>query len=103
MLYEAARICREIPEAEAMAEDTFIDDRNFLRFNDVLDRGRRVFLAGLDGATGVAQVSGGGGGTSNDMPWRDKDEDYLDWARRAMRYAHVMCYPGNRHKRTQNR
>lgn len=57
VLYEAVKICREIPEAEAMAEDTFIDDRNFLRFNDVLDRGRRVFLAGLDGATGVAQVS----------------------------------------------
>ena len=60
VLYDATKICREIPEAEAMAEDTFIDDRNFLRFNDVLDRGRRVFLAGLDGATGVAQVSGGG-------------------------------------------
>ena len=36
VLYEAARICREIPEAETMAEDTFIDDRNYLRFNDVL-------------------------------------------------------------------
>ena len=85
-----------------MAEDTFIDDRNYLRWNDVLDRGRRVFLAGLDGATGVSQVSGGGG-TSNDMPWRDKDEDFLDWARRAMLYAHAKCYPSNRHKRTQSR
>ena len=102
VLYDATKICREIPEAEAMAEDTFIDDRNFLRFNDVLDRGRRVFLAGLDGATGVAQVSGGGG-TSNDMPWRDKDEDLQDYARRVMRYAHAKCHPGNRHKRTQNR
>ena len=60
---------------------------------------RRVFLAGLDGATGVAQVSGGGG-TSNDMPWRDKDDDLLDWARRAMRYAHAKHYPGNRFKRS---
>lgn len=102
VLYDATKICREIPEAEAMAEDTFIDDRNFLRFNDVLDRGRRVFLAGLDGATGVAQVSGGGG-TSNDMPWRDKDEDLQDYARRVMRYAHAKCYPGGRRKRTQNR
>ena len=99
VLYGAVKICREIPEAEAMAEDTFIDDRNFLRFNDVLDRGRRVFLAGLDGATDVSQVYGGGG-TSNDMPWRDKDEDFLDWARRAMRYAHAKHYPGNRFKRT---
>ena len=80
-----------------MAEDTVIDDRNFLRFNDVLDRARRVFLAGLDGATSVAPSSGGRG-TSNDMPWREKDEDYLHWAYRAMRYAHAKHYPGNKLK-----
>ena len=73
----------------------FFNDR--FGFNDVLDRGRRVFLAGLDGATSVA-ASSGGGGTSNDMPWRDKDEDFLDWARRAMQYAHAKHYPGNRLK-----
>lgn len=98
ILYDAIKICREIPEAEAMVEDTFIEDRNFLRWNDVLDRGIRVFLAGLDGATGVAHVSGGAG-TSSDMPWRDKDEDLLHFARRAMLYAHAQYYPGNRHKR----
>ena len=99
VLYEAVKICREIPEADAMAEDTFIDDRNNFRWKDVLNTGLRVFIAGIDGATGVAQVSGGGG-TSNDMPWRDKDEDFLDWARRAMRYAHAKHYPGNRLKRS---
>lgn len=52
VLYDAARICRELPDAEATAEDTFIDDRN-----------------------------------------------YLDWARRAMRYAHAKHYSGNRLKR----
>ena len=31
LLYEAVKICREIPEADAMAEDTFIDDRNKFR------------------------------------------------------------------------
>ena len=75
----------------------FSDDR--FGFNDVLDRGRRVFLAGLDGATSVAPSSGGGG-TSNDMPWRDKDEDLMDYARRVMRYAHAKHYPGNRLKRS---
>lgn len=84
------------------AEDSFIDDRNYLRFNDVLGRGRRVFLAGLDGSTNVAQGYGCGD-TSSDMPWRDKDEDFLDWARRAMRYAHAKCYYSSRHKRTQSR
>ena len=34
------------------------------------------------------------------MPWRDKDEDFLDWGRRAMRYAHAKHYPGNRFKRS---
>ena len=99
VLYDAARICRELPKAEAMAEDTFIDDRNNFRWKDVLSTGLRVFIAGIDGATGVAQVSGGGG-TSNDMPWRDKDENFLDWARRAMRYAHAKHYPGNRLKQS---
>lgn len=102
VLYEAAQICREIPKAEAMAEDTFIDDRNYLRWEDVLRYGIRVFIAGINGATSVAPSSGGGG-TSNDMPWRDKDEDYLHWARRAMLYAHAKYYPGNRYKRTQSR
>ncbi|MCR5819818.1 MAG: hypothetical protein K6F94_02550, partial [Bacteroidaceae bacterium] len=68
VFYEAVKICREIPEADAMAEDTFIDDRNNFRWKDVLNTGLRVFIAGIDGATGVAQVSGGSG-TSNDMPW----------------------------------
>ena len=69
--------------------------RHNFRWQDVLSTGLRVFIAGKDGATGVAQVSGGGG-TSNDMPWRDKDEDYLHWAYRAMRYAHAKHYPGDR-------
>lgn len=68
--------------AELMVDDTFIYDRNILRFNDVLDRARRVFLAGLDSANSVAPSSGGGG-TSNDMLWRDKDEDYLPFVHRS--------------------
>nr|WP_294876578.1 hypothetical protein [Prevotella sp.] len=44
-----------------------------------------------------------GSGTSNDMPWRDKDEDYLHWARRAMQYAHKKHYPGNKYSRSQSR
>ena len=82
-----------------MAENTFVDDCNFQRWKDVFTTGLRIFMDGIDGATSVAQTSGGGG-TSNDMPWRDKDEDFLDWARRVMRYAHAKHYPGNRLKRS---
>ena len=65
----------------------------------MLNTGLRIFIAGLNGATSMAPSSGGGG-TSNDMPWRYKDEDFLDWARRAMRYAHAKHYPGNRLKQS---
>ena len=46
--------------------------------------------------------SSGGGGTSSDMPWRDKDEDYLHWAYRAMRYDHTKHYPGNKLKKSKS-
>ena len=58
-----------------------------------------VFIAGINDTLSVTPNSGGGG-TSNDMPWRDKDEDLLEWARLAMRYAHAKHYPGNRLKRS---
>ena len=48
VLYEAVKICREIPEADAIAEDTFIDDRNNFRWKDVPSTGLRVFIAGID-------------------------------------------------------
>ena len=101
MLYDAARICREIPEAEAMAEDTLIDDRNFLRFNEVLDRGRKVFLAGLDGATGVAL--GSGGGSTQTVCLGEIRMKTNGLCPHVMRYAHAKCYPGSRHKRIQSR
>ena len=100
VLHDAAMICREIPEAAAMAEDTFIDDCNFLRWNDVMRTGLQVFIAGINGATSVAQTSGDGE-AKNDMPWREKDEDYLHWAYRAMRYAHAKHYSGNKLRKSK--
>ena len=69
---------------------------------DVLSRGLRVFIVGINGATNVAHVLDCGG-TSGDMPWRDKDEDFLNWAYRAMRYAQAKHYSGNRFKRSLNK
>ena len=101
VLHDATQICRKLPEAAAMAENTFIDDYNFQRWKDVFTTGLRVFMNGIDGATSVAQTSGSGG-TSSDMPWREKDEDYLHWAYRAMRYAHAKHYPGNKLKKSKS-
>ena len=53
LLYDVAKICREIPEVEALTQDTFIDEHDHLRWNDKLKRGHQVFLAGLDGTTGI--------------------------------------------------
>lgn len=60
------------------------------RKSDFCQTGIRVFIAGINGATCVAPISGSSG-TSNDMPWRDKDEDLMDYSRRVMRYAHAKC------------
>lgn len=32
-------------------------------------------------------TGGGGGGSQSDLPWRDKDEDDLQWARKCARAA----------------
>ena len=31
--------------------------------------------------------SGGGGGSQSDLPWRDKDDDDMNWARKSARVA----------------
>lgn len=35
-------------------------------------------------ALNQASVSGGGGGSQSELPWRDKEEDDMKWARRCM-------------------
>ena len=52
-------ISRKIPAAEWPVEDSFIDDRNFLRSNDVMQTAINVFTIGLDGATTMSPMVGG--------------------------------------------
>jgi dihydrofolate reductase len=35
-------------------------------------------------------TGGGGGGSQSDLPWRDKDDDDLQWARRCARAATLL-------------
>ena len=44
-----------------------------------------IFVGLID--TPNATIGGGGGGSQSDLPWRDKDEDDLQWARRYARAA----------------
>ena len=97
VLRKIVLVCREKPEVASLFEDTFIDDENDLRFNDVLNIAGIMFLRGVDGATNIAPGSVGGGSAS-ELPWRDKDEDIKDYARRCMWMAHRKCYPERRSK-----
>lgn len=53
---------------------------------DVVDKAKELFLAGINGAANV-QASGGGGGSTSDMPWRDKDEDLAKYLLRCLQAA----------------
>ena len=44
-----------------------------------------LFVGILD--TPAVSAGGGGGGSQSDLPWRDKDEDDLQWTRRCARAA----------------
>lgn len=44
-----------------------------------------LFVGMLD--TPAVSTGGGGGGSQSDLPWRDKDDDDLQWARRCARAA----------------
>ena len=46
-----------------------------------------ALFIGLLETPNVATGGGGGGGSQSDLPWRDKDEDDLQWARRCARAA----------------
>lgn len=48
VLQQATSICRKIQKAEELAEDTFIDDRNYLCFDDVLRTAGRLFVQGIE-------------------------------------------------------
>ena len=46
--------------------------------------GKSTFLKIL---SGQLEPTGGGGGSQSELPWRDKDEDDLLWAKRCARAA----------------
>ena len=92
LLTMSSRICANVPEAKKMAENTIIEDMCDMRFKDVLGTAVKMFIEGINGATSITQ-SGGGGGSNSELPWRDKDEDIFNFARRCMRFAHSKHYP----------
>lgn len=68
--------------------DCFNDEFDY-RFvancQELTDIAVAIFVGLLD--TQNVVTGGGGGGSQSDLPWRDKDEDDLQWARRCARVA----------------
>ncbi len=82
---EEGKTCLYIPE-EVM--DFFNDEYDY-RFiancDELIQTAIGVFVGIIVGPTEQVQV--GSGGTTSDLPWRDKDDDDLRWAHKCAQYA----------------
>ena len=65
--------------------DDEFDYRLVANCDELKDLAVAIFVGLIGGDEIVA--TGGGGGSQSDLPWRDKNEDELDWARRCARMA----------------
>lgn len=61
------------------------DYRFIANCQELTDMAVAIFVGLID--TPNVTTGGGGGGSQSDLPWRDKDEDDLLWARRCARAA----------------
>ena len=80
----------------------FFDDEFDYRFVDNCDELKDIAVAIFIGLMQPYDVpSNGGGGGQSDLPWRDKDNDDMDWARKCARLAalHAGVRPRNKRKR----
>lgn len=74
-----------IPERVLDCFNEEFDYREVANSRELTDMAVALFVGMLD-APAVSAGSGGGGSQSN-LPWRDKDDDDLQWARRCARAA----------------
>lgn len=69
-----------IPEKVLDCFNEEFDYRYIANSRELTDMAIAIFVGLLE--TPNVATGGGGGGSQNDLPWRDKDEDDLQWARR---------------------
>ena len=85
----ARQAVRTIPEITDALDDTLLGDMmEYGKWDSVIETATLTFFNCVGGVPAGYQPSGGGG-SSSDLPWRDKDEDLKDFARRCVRYAHA--------------
>lgn len=73
-----------IPEQVLDCFNEEFDYREVANSRELTDMAVALFVGMLDTP---ALSAGGGGGSQSDLPWRDKDDDDLEWARRCARAA----------------
>ena len=74
-----------IPEKALDCFNDEFDYRFVANCQELTDMAVAIFVGLLE--TPNVATGGGGGGLQSDLPWRDKDEDDLQWARRCARAA----------------
>lgn len=72
-----------IPEKVLDCFNDEFDYRHTANSQELTDVAVAIFVGLLE----TPNVATGGGGSQSDLPWRDKDEDDLQWARRCARAA----------------
>ena len=72
-----------IPEKVLDCFNDEFDYRFVANSQELTDMAVAIFVGLLE--TPNVATGGGGGGSQSDLPWRDKDEDDLQWARRCAR------------------
>ena len=77
-----------IPERVLDYFNEEFDYREVANSSELTDIAVALFVGMLD--TPAVSAGGGGGGSQSDLPWRDKDDDDLQWARRCARAATLL-------------
>ena len=77
-----------IPERVLDYFNEEFDYREVANSSDLTDIAVAIFVGMLE--TPAISTGGGGGGSQSDLPWRDKDDDDLQWARRCARAATLL-------------
>ena len=77
-----------IPERVLDYFNDEFDYREVANSSELTDIAVAIFVGMLD--TPAVSTGGGGGGSQSDLPWRDKDDDDLQWARRCARAATLL-------------
>ena len=77
-----------IPERVLDYFNEEFDYREVANSSELTDVAVAIFVGMLD--TPAVSTGGGGGGSQSDLPWRDKDDDDLQWARRCARAATLL-------------